>query len=307
MKLLRVGVQGRERPAVLVGDAKALDVSNRVEDFDEDFFTGDGLVRLAAYVSDHVSDADDLIDLEADDLIDLEGVRIGPCIARPRKIVGVGLNYRDHAAEANVSLPTEPVIFLKSTRSLSGPYDDIVFPHGSAKVDWEVELGVIVRGTASHLSSPMEAEAHVAGYCVANDVSERSFQLERGGQWTKGKSADGFCPAGPYLVTRDEVTDVSALELFTTVNGELMQTATAGDMIFNPLHLVWYISQFITLEPGDLICTGTPAGVGLGQTPPRYLAAGDELAMGISGLGEQSCRCRASATSLGSETQLEST
>jgi 2-keto-4-pentenoate hydratase/2-oxohepta-3-ene-1,7-dioic acid hydratase in catechol pathway len=208
-------------------------------------------------------------------------------VARPGKIICVGLNYADHAAETGAQVPPEPVLFLKASTAWSGPFDPVVIPRGAEKVDWEVELGVVVGRDARYVASPEAAIAYVAGWTVCHDVSERAFQIERAGQWTKGKSCDTFAPTGPWLVTPDEVPDVRALDLWLDVNGERRQRGNTRTMVFDALHLVWYVSQFMTLEAGDLISTGTPPGVGLGMKPPRYLAEGDVVTLGIAGLGAQ--------------------
>ena len=220
-----------------------------------------------------------------------ESVRHGAPIARPGKVVCIGLNYKDHAEEAGMELPGEPVIFFKASNTVVGPYDEVLIPRGSEKTDWEVELGVVIGREARYLDSPAASADHIAGYCVCNDVSERAYQLERGGQWAKGKSCDTFNPVGPWLVTRDEVPDDGNLELMLEVNGQRMQTGNTATMAFGVGHLVWYVSQFMTLEPGDLISTGTPPGVGLGMKPPRYLEAGDTMRLSITGLGTQQQTC----------------
>jgi 2-keto-4-pentenoate hydratase/2-oxohepta-3-ene-1,7-dioic acid hydratase in catechol pathway len=283
MKLLRVGPVGAEVPAVLVDAEHALDVSALIEDFDPAFFATGGPARLAAALA---SDGATLPH------IPLGSARIGSCVARPGQILAVGLNYRDHADESGAEPPAEPIVFSKSPHSLSGPNDDVLLPEGAEKVDWEVELGVVIGRRASRIASERDALDHVAGYCVVNDISERAWQLERGGQWLKGKSADTFAPVGPWLVTPEEVPDPQSLDLFLEVNGQPMQRGRTADMIFSTAHIIWYLSQFMTLQPGDLIATGTPAGVGLGLTPPRYLTDGDALRLGATGLGVQQQTCR---------------
>jgi 2,4-didehydro-3-deoxy-L-rhamnonate hydrolase len=276
MKLIRVGEPGREKPGVLLGDGARVDVSRAVSDYDEAFFGGDGIASLARWLQGNASSAPRL---SAKD-------RLGPPLRRPSKIVCIGLNFRDHAAETGAAIPSEPVIFFKSTTALVGPNDPLVTPRGATKVDWEVELAVVVGKTARYVS---EAQAldHVAGYALHNDYSERSFQLERGGQWVKGKSADTFAPLGPYLATRDEIPDPQALPMWLKVNGEYRQRSSTGNMIFGVPKLVSYLSQFMTLVPGDVISTGTPAGVGLGMKPePVYLRPGDVVELGIEGLGQ---------------------
>ena len=275
MKLIRFGEPGRERPGLQLADGSRVDASAFGSDYDEAFFGGDGLDRLAAWARDAARAP----------RID-PSTRLGPPIGRPSKIVCIGLNYRDHAAESGMDIPKEPVVFFKATSSLAGPNDNLIIPRGSTKVDWEVELAVVIRGRASYV--PIEQAArHVAGYVLHNDYSERSFQLERGGQWVKGKSADTFAPLGPFLATPDEVGDAARLEMWLTVNGHMRQRSSTANMIFNVIELISYISGFMTLLPGDVISTGTPAGVGLGMKPsPVYLKAGDEVALGIDGLGE---------------------
>ena len=276
MKLIRVGEPGREKPGVLLGDGTRVDVSRCVPDFDEGFFGGDGLATLARWLPGNASSAPRL---GARD-------RLGPPLRRPSKIVCIGLNFRDHAAETGAATPAEPVIFFKSTTALVGPNDPLVTPRNAKKVDWEVELAVVIGKTARYVSEA-QAYEHVAGYALHNDYSERSFQLERGGQWVKGKSADTFAPLGPYLATRDEVPDPQRLGMWLKVNGEYRQRSSTGNMIFPVPVLVSYLSQFMTLLPGDVISTGTPAGVGHGMKPePVYLKPGDVVELGIDGLGE---------------------
>ena len=276
MRLVRLGPIGSERPAVMVpgSDHEAFDVSGLVDDFDAEFFDGGGTARLAAAV-------------EAGRLprVDLHSGRVGAPIPRPHAIYGIGLNYRDHAREVGMEPPAEPVVFTKAPNSLVGPHDDVVLPPGSTSTDWEVELGVVIGRRTRYLGSPAEAADHIAGFVAVNDVSERDAQLNHGGQWVKGKSFETFNPAGPFLVTLDEVADPAALRLRLSVNGEVMQDGTTADLVFDPFHLVWYLSQFVVLEPGDLIDTGTPAGVGMGRTPPRHLRAGDVVELDITGLG----------------------
>jgi 2,4-didehydro-3-deoxy-L-rhamnonate hydrolase len=276
MKLIRFGEAGRERPGLQLSDGSRLDASAFGGDYDEAFFGGDGLQRLADWARHEGSHAPRL---PAD-------IRLGPPICRPSKIVCVGLNFRDHAAESGMALPKEPVLFFKATSAIVGPNDNLIIPRGASKVDWEVELAVVVRGRASYVT-PEQAIHHVAGYVLHNDYSERAFQLERGGQWVKGKSADTFAPLGPFLATPDDVADVGRSEMWLTVNGDMRQRSTTANMIFSVTDLISYISGFMTLLPGDVISTGTPSGVGLGMKPsPVYLAPGDEVALGIDGLGE---------------------
>ena len=275
MKLIRFGTPGQERPGVQLEDGTRLDASAAVRDYDEAFFGGDGLESLAAWLKHSAATAPRVPD----------GARLGPPLARPSKIVCIGLNYRDHAAESGMDLPKEPVIFLKSTTSLAGPDDPVRIPRGAKKVDWEVELAVVIGRRASYV--PRErALDHVAGYVLHNDYSEREFQLERGGQWVKGKSADTFAPMGPFIATRDEIPQPDRLDLWLTVNGEYRQRSNTDQMVFDVATLVSYLSDFMTLLPGDVISTGTPAGVALGMKPePRYLRAGDVVELGVGGLG----------------------
>lgn len=277
MKLLRTGPVGAERPAVLVDESTAYDVSAQVGDFDAAFFAGDGPARLDALLRDPA----------ALPRIALEGQRIGPPISRPGKVVCIGLNYADHAAETGQALPTEPIVFFKASNTVIGPYDDVFLPRGSDRVDWEVELGVVIGRTCRYLPDPQAARETIAGYVVSNDVSERSFQFDRGGQWVKGKSCETFNPLGPWLVTVDEIVDPQDLQMWLTVNDTVMQQGSTKTMIFDVGYLVWYLSQFMVLEPGDLINTGTPPGVGMGRTPPRYLHDGDVMELSIAGLGAQ--------------------
>jgi 2,4-didehydro-3-deoxy-L-rhamnonate hydrolase len=275
VKLIRFGAPGRERPGVQLDDGTRRDVSAFGGDFDEAFFAGSGTERLRDWLGRHgpapVVDA---------------AVRLGPPVARPSKIVCIGLNYRDHAAETGAAIPSEPVIFFKATTALCGPNDALVIPRGATKVDWEVELAVVIGAVARYVDRE-EAARCVAGYALHNDYSERSFQLERGGQWSKGKSADTFAPLGPFLATPDEIADVQQLGMWLSVNGEMRQRSTTAHMIFDVPTLVSYVSQFMTLLPGDVISTGTPAGVGLGIKPePVYLRAGDVVSLRIEGLGE---------------------
>ena len=271
MKLLRYGPRGQEKPGLLDRAGKIRDLSGVIADLTPD--------NLAPAVLDR------LRKLDPETLPAVAGTpRIGPCVAKVPKLVCVGLNYREHARETNSPIPKEPILFLKATSSINGPNDDVMLPKGSEKGDWETELGIVIGSTARYVS---EADWHkvVAGYCLVNDVSERHFQLERSGQWTKGKSCDTFCPLGPWMVTADEVPDPQALDMRCEVSGEMMQQSTTGDMIFTCAQIVSYISQFMTLEPGDIIPTGTPAGVGLGRK--RFLKPGDTMHLTISRLGEQ--------------------
>lgn len=284
MRLVRLGDRGREIPAVQLADSlEILDARSVTSDYDPDFFAGNGIQRLRKAMTEGK-----LAPLKE------KGLRIGAPVRKPDKIVCIGLNYRNHALESGMEVPKEPIIFMKAPNTLVGPHDDVRIPHKSQKTDWEIELAVVMGATASYLASPRDALAHVAGYAVSNDVSEREFQLERGGQWDKGKSCATFNPLGPWLVTADEIPDPQRLQMFLEVNGQRVQNESTADMIFPVSHLIWYVSQFMVLEPGDIINTGTPSGVGLGLRPPRYLAVGDEMRLGIDGLGEQ--RSRAVAT-----------
>ena len=284
MKLIRFGPVGAERPGVLLPDGRRIDASGFGDDFSEQFFGGDGLERLARWVAEEGARAP----VVGDD------VRLGPPLQRPSKIVCVGLNYRDHAKESGMAVPAEPVIFFKSTTALVGPDDEVIIPKGSTKTDWEVELAVVIGRRASYVSEA-DAPKHIAGYVLHNDYSERVFQLERGGQWVKGKSADTFAPIGPFIATPDELGDVHDLSLWLTVNGERKQNGTTRDLVFGVPMLVSYISQFMTLLPGDVISTGTPAGVAMGHTPVRFLQPGDVVELGIDGLGSSRQRLRAYA------------
>ncbi|WP_454285836.1 fumarylacetoacetate hydrolase family protein [Rhizobium arsenicireducens] len=280
MKLMRVGQPGLEKPAILDQNGKIRDLSAHVADIGGPAISPEGLAKIAA------------LDLSA--LPELEADRIGPCIAGTGKFICIGLNYSDHAAESGMAVPPEPVIFMKATSAICGPNDDVLIPRGSEKTDWEVELGVVIGRTAKYVSEA-EAMDYVAGYCVSHDVSERAFQTERAGQWTKGKSCDTFGPIGPWLVTKDEVADPQNLKMWLTVNGEKMQNGTSATMVYGIAHLVSYLSQFMSLHPGDVISTGTPPGVGMGMKPQRYLKAGDVVELGIDGLGTQKQTFKADA------------
>ena len=285
MKLIRFGNPGEEKPGLLLDGSRRVDASAFGEDYGEAFFGSDGLARLAAWVDEQGADA--LPEAPAD-------VRLGPPIMRPSKIVCIGLNFADHARESGAEPPKEPVIFFKATSALAGPNDDVVIPKGGTKTDWEVELAVVIGKRAAYVEEGAAME-HVAGYALHNDYSERAFQLERGGQWVKGKSADTFAPLGPFLATQDEIADVHALPMWLDVNGERKQDGTTRDLIFGIPALVSYLSRYMTLLPGDVISTGTPAGVGLGQKPPEYLKDGDVVELGIEGLGTSRQRLRAYA------------
>jgi 2,4-diketo-3-deoxy-L-fuconate hydrolase len=275
MKLIRFGEPGKEKPGALLNDGTRIDASGLGSDYDEAFFGNSGLQKLDSWLRKNASSAPRVA----------ASVRLGPPVCRPSKIVCIGLNFRDHAAETKAETPKEPVIFFKATTSLVGPNDALVRPLNSTKVDWEVELAVIIGKRASYVSKE-KALDHVAGYALHNDYSERSFQLERGGQWVKGKSADTFAPLGPFLATPDEIPNVGNLKMWLKVNGNVRQNGSTSNMIFDVATLVSYVSQFMTLLPGDVISTGTPAGVGLGMKPPTYLNAGDVVELGIESLGE---------------------
>jgi len=273
MKLIRFGETGQERPGLVDANGIARDLSAVVPDIAGAVLSDDGLAAIRA------------VDPEGLPVVP-EGTRLGPCVGGTGKFICIGLNYSDHAAESGMEVPKEPIIFMKATSAICGPDDPIIIPRGSEKTDWEVELAIVIGSRAKYVS---EAEAldHVAGYAVTNDVSERAFQLERVGQWTKGKSCDNFGQIGPWLVTRDEVADPQDLSMWLKVNGETMQNGSTRTMVFGVAHLVSYLSRFMTLQPGDVISTGTPPGVGLGLKPPRYLKPGDVVELGIEGLGSQ--------------------
>lgn len=274
MKLIRWGKPGQEKTGVIINDVK-YDTSAFGEDYNEAFFENDGLNRLAAFLKANEGKLKAIGENE----------RLGSPVARPSKILCIGLNYVKHAEESGMAIPAEPILFMKSTTSLTGPYDDIVIPKNSVKTDWEVELAFVIGKKASYVSEA-EAMDYVAGYCLHNDVSEREWQLERGGTWDKGKGCDTFAPVGPFLATRDEIADPHSLRLWLKVNGKIMQDSNTDDLIFNIPFLVSYLSNFMTLLPGDIISTGTPAGVGLGFKPPIFLKDGDVVELGIDGLGE---------------------
>jgi 2,4-diketo-3-deoxy-L-fuconate hydrolase len=281
MKLIRLGEPGKEKPGALLPDGGRIDTSAFGSDYNEAFFGNNGLKELDSWLKKNLSSAPRLA----------ASVRLGPPICRPSKIICIGLNYRDHAAETKAEPPKEPVLFFKATTSLVGPNDDLVRPLHSSKVDWEVELAVVIGKKASYVSKEKALE-YVAGYALHNDYSERHFQLERGGQWVKGKSADTFAPLGPFLATQDEIPTVGNLKMWLKVNGVVRQNSSTSNMIFDVPTLVSYVSQFMTLLPGDVISTGTPAGVGLGMNPPVYLNAGDVVELGIEGLGESQQKVR---------------
>lgn len=279
MKLLRFGMPGDEKPGVLI-DGERKDLSQHFRDWDRSFFNDNGLEKL-----------EKVIKSGADLPIVAEDVRWAACVPRPGKVLCIGLNYSDHAKESGMAIPEEPILFQKGSNTVVGPFDPVLIPRGSTKTDWEVELGIVIGKDARYLSSVEEADDYIAGYCVSHDVSERAFQLEKGGQWTKGKSCDNFNPLGPYLVTKEEILDVHNLEMKLWVNGQLMQDGSTETMIFNCQYLVHYLSQFMTLEAGDVISTGTPPGVGLGMIPPTYLKEGDVVELSIEGLGSQKQCC----------------
>jgi len=276
MKLLRYGAPGQEKPGLLDRDGKIRDLSGTVGDIDGAALAPASLGRLRR--------------LDPTTLPLVSGApRLGPCVGNVPKIVAIGLNYRLHAQEAGMPIPTEPIFFMKATSSICGPNDDVIIPKGSQKTDYEVELGIVIGSTARYVDIK-DAKNHIAGYCVVNDVSEREYQMERGGQWTKGKSCDTFCPLGPWLVTADEVGDAGKLQVSTDVNGERRQNSNTADLIFGIEHIVSYVSQFMTLLPGDVIPTGTPSGVAMGFKPPKFLKSGDTMRVAVEGLGEQNSR-----------------
>jgi 2-keto-4-pentenoate hydratase/2-oxohepta-3-ene-1,7-dioic acid hydratase in catechol pathway len=276
MKLLRYGPTGQEKPGLLDRDGQLRDLSGAVRDIDGAALAPASLDRLRR--------------LDPATLPVVSGSpRIGPCVGSVPKIVAIGLNYRLHAQEAGMPIPSEPIFFMKATSSICGPNDDVIIPKGSQKTDYEVELGIVI-GTTARYVDIKNAKNHIAGYCVVNDVSEREYQIERGGQWTKGKSCDTFCPLGPWVVTADEVADAGKLQVTTDINGERRQNSNTADLIFGIEHIVSYVSQFMTLLPGDVIPTGTPSGVAMGFKPPRFLKPGDTMRVAVEGLGEQNSR-----------------
>src|SRR5436309_1758413 len=276
MKLLRYGPAGQEKPGLLDRDGKIRDLSGAVRDIDGETLAPASLDRLRR--------------LDPSTLPLVSGnPRLGPCVARVSKIVAIGLNYRKHAEETGAAIPKEPIFFMKATTSICGPNDDVIIPKGSQKADYEVELGIVIGSKASYVAVH-DAQKHIAGYCVVNDVSEREFQIERGGQWTKGKSADTFCPMGPWVVTSDELPNAGKLQLWTDVNGERRQNSNTSDLIFGISHIVSYVSHFMTLLPGDVIPTATPSGVGVGFKPGKFLKAGDRMRLSVEGLGVQEQR-----------------
>lgn len=282
MRLIRFGPIGKEKPGILSADGKRRDLSAHFKDWNFDFFNDLGLDRLNKFVQAQPADSLPLVE---------EKARWGSPIARPGKVICIGLNYSDHAKESGMAIPTEPIVFMKAANTVVGPYDELLIPRNSKKTDWEVELGVVIGRTARYVQSHKDAEACVGGYVLTHDVSEREFQLERGGQWTKGKSCDTFNPLGPWIATPDEVKNVADLPMTLSVNGEVRQKGNTSTMVFGVFELIRYLSQFMTLEPGDLISTGTPPGVGLGMKPPQFLKAGDIVELEIVGLGKQRQVC----------------
>lgn len=280
MKLIRFGEKNKEKPGIQLDDDQRIDVSSFIDDYDENFFYKIGIKKLRSWLNKNK---------EKCPIID-NSIRIGPPISRPSKIVCVGLNYAKHAAESGMKIPDEPVLFFKSSSAITGPYDPIIIPKNSSKTDWEVELAIVIGKRASYVSKE-DALNYIAGYVLHNDVSEREFQIERSGQWVKGKSCDSFAPIGPFIATADEIENPNNLNLWLKVNGKEMQNSNTSDFIFNIEEVVSYISQFMTLIPGDIISTGTPFGVGLGLNPPKYLKEGDVVELGIEGLGisKQTC------------------
>ena len=277
MKLLRFGEIGKEKPGILDQEGKIRDLSSHVSDINGENINAEGLKKISA------------IDLSSLPIIP-GNTRLGSCVGAIGKFLCIGLNYSDHAAESGLPVPSEPILFSKATSAVVGPNDNIEIPRNSVETDWEVELGIVIGKKAKYISEN-EAEEHIAGYCVVNDVSEREFQIKREGQWTKGKSCDTFGPTGPYLVTKDEISDVQNLKMYLDVNGQRMQDGSTNTMIFSANYIVHYLSQFMSLNPGDVIATGTPPGVGLGMNPPVFLKAGDKMRLGIEGLGEQNQTC----------------
>ena len=273
MKLLRYGIKGSEKPAVLDKNGKIRNLSSYVSDFGPENINLETLAKLQKIDFETLPEVSNL-------------QRIGPCIAKPGKFVAIGLNYSDHASETGAEIPTEPIVFMKATSSITGPNDNIVIPKNSKKTDWEVEIAFVIGKEAKYVKET-EAENYIFGYCLVNDVSEREFQIERKGQWVKGKSSDTFGPIGPYLVTRDEIPYVQNLNMSLDLNGQRMQTGNTSKMIFNMNYILSYLSNFMSLQPGDIVTTGTPPGVGMGMKPPQYLKTGDEMRLSIDTLGEQ--------------------
>jgi ureidoglycolate lyase len=277
MKLLRHGDFGKEKPGIIDQEGKIRDLSDHITDINGDTINASSLKKIAA------------IDLSSLPTVS-NTTRLGACVGNVGKFLCIGLNYSDHAAESGLPVPSEPILFSKATSAIVGPNDNVEIPRNSSETDWEVELGIIIGKKAKYINEDY-AEDYIAGYCVVNDVSERAFQIKREGQWTKGKSCDTFGPTGPYLVTKDEIPDVQNLKMYLDVNGKRMQDGSTNTMIFSAKHIVYYLSQFMSLNPGDVIATGTPPGVGLGMKPPVFLNAGDTMKLGIEGLGEQNQTC----------------
>ena len=276
MKLLRVGEKGKEKPAILDGDGKIRDISSHVSDLNPQNLNFETISKIQSV------DTSSLPEISSDQ-------RIGSCITSPGKFVAIGLNYSDHAAEVGADIPKEPIMFMKATSSMCGPNDDVEIVSGSKKLDWEVELGIVIGKEAKHISED-QSQDHILGYCLVNDVSEREWQIEKMGQWVKGKSHDTYGPTGPYLVTKDEIKDINNLKMMLDVNGERMQTGNTSTMIFNVDIIVSYVSKFMSLQPGDIITTGTPPGVGMGRKPQVFLKAGDQMKLSIENLGEQNSK-----------------
>ena len=278
MKMMRIGNPGKERPVVRIDENLYVDVSDVVKDFNESFFASGEISTLQEIVNTRIVEGN---------VKNFAGERIGSPIARPHQILCIGLNYSDHAAETGQDVPVEPILFTKPPNTMVGPFDDVRMPHGASKLDWEVELGIVIGKRSNYLSNVEEARNSIAGFVLVNDVSERAFQMERGGQWSKGKSSETFNPTGPWLVTPDEFDDIRNVRMWLDVNGTRFQNGSTSTMIFDPYFIVHYLSQFMVLEPGDLIDTGTPPGVGMGQKPQRWLSVGDQMELGIDGLGSQ--------------------
>ena len=276
MKLLRVGEKGKEKPAILDADGKIRDISSHINDFNPENLNFETMSKIQS------ADTSSLPELSSNQ-------RVGSCITSPGKFVAIGLNYSDHAAEVGADIPKEPIMFMKATSSMCGPNDDVEIVSGSKKLDWEVELGIVIGKEAKHISES-QSQDHILGYCLVNDVSEREWQIEKMGQWVKGKSHDTYGPTGPYLVTKDEIKDINNLKMILDVNGERMQTGNTSTMIFNVDIIVSYVSKFMSLQPGDIITTGTPPGVGMGRKPQVFLKAGDEMKLSIENLGEQNSK-----------------
>ena len=276
MKLLRVGEKGKEKPAILDADGKIRDISSHINDLNPENLNFETMSKIKS------ADTSSLPELSTNQ-------RVGSCIASPGKFVAIGLNYSDHAAEVGADIPKEPIMFMKATSSMCGPNDDVEIVSGSKKLDWEVELGIVIGKEAKHISES-QSQDHILGYCLVNDVSEREWQIEKMGQWVKGKSHDTYGPTGPYLVTKDEIKDINNLKMMLDVNGERMQTGNTSTMIFNVDIIVSYVSKFMSLQPGDIITTGTPPGVGMGRKPQVFLKAGDEMKLSIENLGEQNSK-----------------